>query len=72
MKKYFIFILATYCFSLSPLSHAGCGRNMNDDWHHDEATTSECQCADLGCARSFNTCLNPSDCCEAFGNIGAR
>lgn len=31
---------------------------------------SACQCTDRGCNR--NNCLQKSDCCEAFGNIGDR
>lgn len=30
-----------------------------------------CQCTDPACEKS-NDCLTRSECCEAFGNIGAR
>lgn len=46
-----------------------CGNNNCGSGSCDPNETA-CQCTDPNCGK--NPCLSCSDCCAAFGNVGAR
>ncbi|MFZ2315852.1 MAG: hypothetical protein WAW86_09390 [Gammaproteobacteria bacterium] len=51
----------------------GCGSRGCQPGPRQENTCPSCQCADPACGPySHNECISTQECCEAFGNIGAR
>lgn len=51
----------------------GCGGGGGDGYCGESEYVNTCQCTDPSCNKSYgHECLSRSECCEAFGNIGAR
>lgn len=69
-------VIATGFLSLFMSSYAfsdcgdpyGCGGGSCDVDEYNNV----CQCTDRVCNSIDHGCLSPTECCEAFGNMGAR
>lgn len=77
MKATAAILISCFALLLSTYAFAGCGSCGSDDDNggcgSSDSSTAACNCADLGCSDRYNNdCLSRSECCEAFGNIGAR
>lgn len=72
-------VIVTGCLSLflSSYANAGCGGYTSCYGGGGPCNANEyeniCQCTDPRCYQNWdNKCLSKSECCEAFGNVGAR
>lgn len=51
----------------SGCDQGNCGSNFCNPYE------TECQCTDPACNRPWDSdCISRAECCEAFGNMGAR
>lgn len=65
MKVILLTIAGSFLLFAAPVSFADCcGSAFCDPYD------TPCECADPSCGK--NPCLSRSDCCYAFGNVGAR
>lgn len=74
MKMSLGIIICLFGMLLSGAVSAGCGSSAEEEYDSSSYYTSRCQCAaDPNCAKRVDTdCISESECCQAFGNIGAR
>lgn len=51
----------------------GCGSSSCGGDEGSTDYTGTCDCTDPGCGpKGYNDCISKNECCEAFGNVGAR
>lgn len=76
MKRMIMIILAcsALIFSLDTLARCGASNSCGQGYCDSESEyENKCQCTDPSCTSSYgHDCLSKKECCEAFGNIGAR
>lgn len=73
-------VIVTGCLSLFMSSYAlsdcgdpyGCGQSGGSGSCDFNEYNNVCQCTDRVCNSVDHGCLSPNECCEAFGNMGAR
>ena len=72
MKTKILIILSSLCLFATIQGFAYCGGGSDGGGCGNTCSEydSTCQCTDPNCGK--NPCLSRSDCCEAFGNVGAR
>lgn len=75
MSKKFALALGVCSLLMLGNAFAGCGEGgCGDGFGNCDASEFEnvCQCTDPVCNSSDRGCLSKAECCEAFGNMGAR
>lgn len=75
MKSKMLVILSCVSLFLSPAIFASCGGYGDYDQDGgcgENLFDNSCQCTDPVCQNVDKGCLSKGECCEAFGNVGAR
>lgn len=70
-----IFLISSYSFGAcgGDTGLTSCGGGGGSGSCSQDPYVNTCQCTDPACTRSYgHECLSQSECCEAFGNVGAR
>jgi len=68
MKVLLLTVAGCLMFMTTSVSFADCGSACGSGFC--DPYDTPCECADPSCGK--NPCLSRSDCCFAFGNVGAR
>jgi hypothetical protein len=74
MKAMLAITITSLSIILSAYAFAGCGDDSGcGQGYCGSEYDNKCQCTDPTCNKGYgHDCLSKGECCEAFGNIGAR